>query len=637
MTRKILTVIGARPQFVKAAIFSNFLKGSDYKNFFNEVIIHTGQHYDSILSDIFFSELKIPTPKYNLEVGSHSACHQISVMIDKLEPIILEEHPDVILVYGDTNSSVSASIVGAYLNIPVVHVEAGERIFRRKEVPEEISRIITDNVSSLCLTTTKKAYSYLKREGMADNRLAFVGDLMFDAFIIGKDRLNQMDTTPFDCLNLNINSYNLATIHRPQNTNNINVLFELLDTLGKSDIPVFLPLHPRVRNILKNHNYEPKGNLILGEPLGYYGFMKALLNCRKVITDSGGVAREAFFAKKPCIIPMENSWWTEIIESGWGVTVDSSNSSLLDNIKTFNGPDFYPDSVFGDGNSASKIAFNIELFLNKFDGESSWHQYGKLSDLPKTKSTNFHQSNYKKLIKGLLKNGYKFCSFSDYRENLVNNNHFVLMRHDIDMSIEKALEIAKIEYKLGITSTYFFMIRNDFYNILSKSGTRLVNEILSLGHHLGLHFDCDAYRDNINADEINKECSKEVDIIQKWFNKKVDAISFHRPSKLVLEGSASLTSPIIHTYMKSLLKEVHYVSDSRGEWKYGHPFDQDAFKNKMPIQILTHPIWWSESPSTPYHSLLNYIDEKKVDIDNQLAINCEVFRVGNLKKYNVNS
>jgi UDP-N-acetylglucosamine 2-epimerase len=632
MKKKILTVIGARPQFVKAAIFSNFLKESKFKEKFNEVVIHTGQHYDSILSDIFFSELKIPTPKYNLKVGSHSVCHQISVMIDKLEPIILKEDPDVLLVYGDTNSSLSASIVGAHLNIPVVHVEAGERIFRRKEVPEEINRIITDNVSSLCLTSTKKATSYLKREGMADDRVSFVGDLMFDLFIFGKDRVNQMDTHSFDCLNLDNNSYDLATIHRPQNTNNVNVLFELLDTLGKSDFPVFLPLHPRVRNILNKNMYKPKGNLILGESLGYFGFMKALLQCRKVITDSGGVAREAFFAKKPCIIPMESSWWTEIIESGWGVTVDTNNSLLLDKIKTFNGPDYYPDSIFGDGNSASKIASNIELFLKKFDGESNWHQYGRLSDLPKTVSTDLFQSNYKKLIKGLLENGYKFPSFVNYSKNLAKNEHFVLMRHDIDISIEKAVEIAKIEYELGVTSTYFFMIRNDFYNIFSKSGTRLVNEILSLGHHLGIHFDCSSYDDNITEDEINKECSKEVEILKKWFNKDVDAVSFHRPSNLVLEGSPALTFPIIHTYTKTLFKHVHYVSDSRGEWKYGHPFDQDAFKNKKPIQILTHPIWWSNEPTSPYNSLLNFIDEKKVDIDNHLAKNCEVFKVGALVK-----
>jgi UDP-N-acetylglucosamine 2-epimerase len=632
MIRKIVTVIGARPQFVKAAIFSNFLKKSEFKQKFNEVIIHTGQHYDSILSDVFFSELEIPSPKYNLEVGSHSTCHQISLMIDKLETIILKEKPDIVLVYGDTNSSVSASIVGSYLNIPVVHVEAGERIFRRKEVPEEISRIITDNVSSLCLTSTKKAYSYLKREGMADNRIAFVGDLMYDAFIIGKDKLHKMDTTSFDRLNLKSNSYNLATIHRPQNTNNINTLINLLDTFSKSDIPVFLPLHPRVRNILNKHKYKPKGNLILGEPLGYYDFMKALLQCKKVITDSGGVAREAFFAKKACIIPMENSWWTEIIESGWGVTVDPSDSSFLDNINTLTEPDFYPDSVFGDGNSSLKILQNIELFLKEYDGESNWHQYGKFSDLPKVKSTDIHKSNYQNLIKGLLKNGYEFSSFINYDKNLDKEKHFVLMRHDIDMSIEKALDIAKIEYKLGITSTYFFMIRNDFYNIFSKSGTRLVKEILSFGHHLGIHFDCDAYGDNITEEEINSECSKEVEIMKKWFNKNVDAVSFHRPSKLVLEGSASLTFPIIHTYMKSLLKDVHYVSDSRGEWKYGHPFEQLAFKNKKPMQILTHPIWWNERPNSPYHSLLNFIDENKISIDKNLAKNCEVFKVGNLKK-----
>jgi len=243
-----------------------------------------------------------------------------------------------------------------------------------------------------------------------------------------------------------------------------------------------------------------------------------------------------------------------------------------------------------------------------------------------------HQLNYKELIKGLLKNGYEFSSFKDYSENLANNKQFVLMRHDIDMSVEMALEIAKIEYELGVTSTYFFMIRNDFYNIFSKSGARLVNEILSLGHHLGIHFDCDAYGDNLTEVEINTECLKEVEILRKWFKKNVDAVSFHRPSELILEGSEALTAPFIHTYMKSLMKDIHYVSDSRGEWQYGHPFQQDAFKHNKPIQILTHPIWWGIPSSTPYNKLLNFLNEKKVDISNNLRRNSDVFKVEPQKK-----
>jgi len=236
------------------------------------------------------------------------------------------------------------------------------------------------------------------------------------------------------------------------------------------------------------------------------------------------------------------------------------------------------------------------------------------------------KSNYKKLIKELIKNEYEFSSFKNYSENLTLNKHFVLMRHDIDFSIEMALEVAKIENELGINSTYFFMVRNDFYNIFSKSGTRLVNKILSFGHHLGLHFDCDAYKDNITDEKINSECSKELEILKKWFNRDVDAISFHRPSKNILKGSYSLTSPVIHTYMKSLMSNVHYVSDSRGEWRYGHPCEQDAFKNKRPMQILTHPIWWGDSLESPNNRLLKFIHEKQIYTNNNLARNCEVFK-----------
>jgi UDP-GlcNAc3NAcA epimerase len=629
--KKLLTVIGARPQFVKAAIFSKLLLTKDYSSAFEEVIVHTGQHYDQMLSDVFFQELSMPKPKYNLDIGSHSICQQISHLISKLEIVIKSENPNLILIYGDTNSTLAAAVVGAHLNIPVVHVEAGERIFRRHEVPEEVNRVLTDNIAALCLTSTKRAESFLKREGMASSRVKFVGDIMYDLFCWGEKNLENMNTDVFDGLSIERESYHLATIHRAQNTNNKKILLGILNTLDNSELPVYLPVHPRVKNILEGLSYTPKKNLKLIAPLGYFDFLKALLNCKKVVTDSGGVTREAFFAKKQCVIPMENSWWTEVIESGWADSTGLDFDKLLDKLNNGEKPASYPEGLFGDGKSASLIIKEIKAFLSAFNQESSWHQHGSSNDLPPTRPTDFSQSKYSELLEILKSKDFSFISFDRYNDAINNNEQFVLMRHDIDFSLEAALEIARIEKEKGVRATYFFMLRNEFYNIFSEKGTRVIREILSLGHHLGLHFDCAALDPPTDKDSITSQCANEVSIIENWFNERVQAISFHRPCKLVLSGDPCLSGKLPHTYSSNLTSKVSYVSDSRGEWKYGHPTEMKAFRDKKPIQILTHPIWWKSQPTSAYEVLLSLIDSKKDELEYEAAKNCNVYRVGELK------
>ena len=627
---KIVTVVGARPQFVKAAIFSKIIKEKKYQEKITEVLIHTGQHYDQLLSDVFFKELGIPIPKYNLNIGSHRTCIQLSQLISKLEPVIVKENPKAILIYGDTNSTLAAALVGAHLGIPVIHVEAGERIYRRKDVPEEINRVMTDHVASLCLTSTKRATNYLKREGMASDRVAYVGDIMYDLFIWGKQNISNMNTNTYDSLKLAPGSYHLATIHRAQNTDHIETLLGLLKTLDNSDIPVILPLHPRVKNILTNHTYTPSKNLKLIEALGYFDFLKALLNCNKVVTDSGGVTREAFFAKKPCIIPMENSWWTEVVESGWAQVVSHDFDLLDDKLNHFDPPDNYPEDLFGDGQSAKHILNNIDAFIKNNNAKNHWHPHGYFDQLPKNKSSTFSYHHYIKMLNDLKQQGYHFTMFDRYKDALNQKEPFVLLRHDIDMSLEAALDMAKIEYKHHVASTYFLMIRNDFYNIFSEKNTKIVKEILSFGHQIGLHFDCAAYFQNLTKKDLALACAKEVTLMETWFKCPIKVISYHRPSELILSGDDAISAPLLHTYSKQLNKHVHYVSDSRGEWKYGHPTQLDAFKHKKPLQILVHPIWWKKNPIGPYENLMHFVDQKKTSIENNLKKNCEVFRAGSL-------
>ncbi len=230
------------------------------------------------------------------------------------------------------------------------------------------------------------------------------------------------------------------------------------------------------------------------------------------------------------------------------------------------------------------------------------------------------------MLEKLKENGYTFAEFPDAENLLEKNIPFVLMRHDVDMDLHLALGIAKIEAKLNVTSTFFFLLRTEHYNLFSNQGTAIVKEILDLGHHLGLHFDNAAYPEDLDTAELAKACSKEAEVLEKWFSKPIKIVSYHRPNEIVLQGNPELSAPRKHTYMPLYTRNIKYCSDSTGNWRHGSPEDLEEFKQKKPLQILTHPIWWNSDSVPAYDTLKNLVNRKNEEFKISLAQNCKVFR-----------
>jgi len=325
--KKIVTILGARPQFVKAAVLSRII--SKY-NTIEEVIIHTGQHYDANMSAIFFEEMKIPKPKYNLEVKGLSHGAMTGQMLLKIEEILLKEKPDIVVVYGDTNSTIAGVLAAKKLHIKVVHVEAGLRSFNMK-MPEEINRILTDRISDLLICPTDTAIENLEKEGFSTlpSKVVKCGDIMKDAVEFYSE-ISAKKSSIISKLNLQFNEFVLATIHRQENTDsieNLKSIFEGLQEINKIK-QVVLPLHPRTKAMLKKYNLNY--NIATIEPVGYFDMLELLKNCNLVITDSGGLQKEAFFNKKHCVIAREETEWVELVSNGFAKIVGSSSSKMVD-------------------------------------------------------------------------------------------------------------------------------------------------------------------------------------------------------------------------------------------------------------------------------------------------------------------
>lgn len=632
MSVRVMTVVGNRPQFVKAAIVHRRLsEDATLNSRVSEYLVHTGQHYDVAMSDVFFQDLGLPNPDLQLKVGSGPIVDQISRMLPLLRTAIEDVRPDWMLVYGDTNSTIAAALAAAHAGVPVAHVEAGERIYRRNRVPEETNRVLTDQVAHYCLTASRKASRYLRREGFSRDRVVFVGDPMLDLFNWGMTRIDDRATLSLDSLNLTKGCYNLATIHRVENTDDPSYLVSLLDVLDHTTHPTILPIHPRVGKILATVGWQPSASLKLVPALGYFDLLLLLRDCRLCVTDSGGVSREAFFAGKPCVVPMKNCWWPEIVEAGWCRTTGSSLTALADSIACFETANDPPLGLFGDGDSAGAI---LNFLINNFptaNHEGAWHRLGNCDDLPPPQvSAGFSRTKYRDLCRSLQKSGYHFAGFGEAPSLLNERSQFVLMRHDIDFDLMRALEMAEIEAALGVSATYFLMLRTDVYNVFSASGTAMVKAILSHGHRLGLHFDEAAYPPDATTDEVSDACAQEADLLSRWFGTRVEAVSFHRPGPRVLEGDPALTAPLPHSYMKVWRDKIHYFSDSGGVWRNGHPLDSEAYDQALPLHLLVHPIWWDENPASPFETLQRFLDRHQVAIERYVAKNCKVFRVGNL-------
>ncbi|HUV45624.1 MAG TPA: UDP-N-acetylglucosamine 2-epimerase (non-hydrolyzing) [Dehalococcoidia bacterium] len=336
---KIASIIGARPQFIKYAPLSRELR-----KLHQEIIIHTGQHYDYEMDRVFFDELEIPKPGYNLEVGSGTHGYQTGEMLRRIEGVLVTENPDLVLVYGDTNSTLAGALAAVKLQIKVGHVEAGLRSFD-KTMPEEINRVLTDHCSDYLFCPTQTAADNLKREGIVRG-VYVTGDVMVDALLYNKEIAERSNI--LDRLGLESNKYLVSTIHRQANTDYEENLRSIVDAYCEIDEIIVFPLHPRTEKFLKEYGLYGRltEKVKLTEPLGYLEFLKLLSHAMKVLTDSGGIQKEAYILKVPCITLRDNTEWVETVEDGWNVLVGVDKERIVRMAREFQ-PNGEQRNIFG--------------------------------------------------------------------------------------------------------------------------------------------------------------------------------------------------------------------------------------------------------------------------------------------------
>ncbi len=361
MSLKIISIVGARPQFIKYAALTEEIS----KNF-QDVLIHTGQHYDDSMSSIFFNELKIHNPDYNLEVGSGTHGFQTGEMLKKIEPILIKEKPDFVLVYGDTNSTLAGALAAIKLNIPVAHIEAGLREFD-KTIPEEINKIVVDHISTILFPPSKTGVKNLKNEGINKN-VHFIGDITLDlAKKIASNKVSNIE-----CLkkfNLTAKNYYFFTMHRQKNTEDARRLKNILNFLEEfNEKTIIFPIHPRTMKTIIQHNYFEKLQknpfLKIIEPVGYFDSIVLINNAIKTITDSGGVIKESYFLKTPCIIIDDTTEWVETVEDGWSNIAGANKDRIFEEIRKNKIPTIHRN-VYGNGQSGKKVIDILCRCLNE--------------------------------------------------------------------------------------------------------------------------------------------------------------------------------------------------------------------------------------------------------------------------------
>ncbi len=381
---KVVTIIGARPQIIKAAAISRCINNS-FKNKIREIIVHTGQHYDENMSEVFFREMGIPKPNYNLNVGSSTHAKQTADMMLKTEDVLLKERPDCVILYGDTNSTLAGSVTAAKMQIPVVHIEAGLRSFN-KAMPEEINRIVCDHTSTLLFSPTLTGIKNLEKEGFnneakppytADNPAIFhCGDVMYDNAIYFAEKA-ELSSSILKTLNLQNNNFLLATIHRDYNTDDpvrLNGIFEAIHTISEENkLSVVIPLHPRTSKILEDTLENKLMDAIVKSPLikiippvSFFDMIQLEKNSLMIITDSGGVQKESFFYGKPCIIIRSETEWVEIVEAGAAMICDADTKKIINAFEFFKNKKINTTaSIFGDGKASEFICNEIYNNFNK--------------------------------------------------------------------------------------------------------------------------------------------------------------------------------------------------------------------------------------------------------------------------------
>jgi UDP-GlcNAc3NAcA epimerase len=357
---KIITILGARPQFIKAAAFSHALKAQQH---INEILLHTGQHYNNSLSDIFFREFNLAKPKYNLQVGSASHGYQTSQMLYKIEEVLLAEKPRCVLVYGDTNSTLAGALAAIKLHIPIIHIEAGLRSHNPYQA-EEINRVLTDRISDLLFVPSIAAANNLIREAISADKIHEVGDIMYD--VVKLFACKAQTSTILNDLALKAKDYIVVTIHRAENTDNAATLQKIFSELNKlsTQYNFVLPLHPRTEQSLRRSNLKLSQNIKMTPPLGFLDMMKLVQNANLVITDSGGLQKEAFYHHIPCITLRDVTEWTELVHNGWNILLKPSEVSVLfHSISKAQNINLEWQNPYGQGDTADKI---VAVVLKKY-------------------------------------------------------------------------------------------------------------------------------------------------------------------------------------------------------------------------------------------------------------------------------
>lgn len=348
---RVASIVGARPQFVKLSPVSRALRQKH-----QEIIIHTGQHYDYRMSAQFFDELAIPTPDFNLEVGSGPHGAQTARMLDALERVLMQERPDWVIIYGDTNSTLAGALAAAKLNIPIAHVEAGLRSFQRA-MPEEINRVVADHLSDRLFCPTETALQHARSEGITQG-VEMVGDVMYDILLQVQPRLEIQVEALLASLHVTTQTYVLATVHRPINTDDPQAMRNIAQALNKLEMRVIFPIHPRTRTRLHGYDIPWGKHIEFIEPVGYLDMLALEQAAYRILTDSGGVQKEAFLLGVPCVTLREETEWPETVEAGWNVLVGSRWQAIIEAV---NLPKPQPPqrNPFGKGNAAIRIAQSL--------------------------------------------------------------------------------------------------------------------------------------------------------------------------------------------------------------------------------------------------------------------------------------
>lgn len=360
--KKIVSILGARPQFIKAAVLSRIIRNEGE---FDEVIIHTGQHFDANMSEVFFNEMEIPKPKYNLDINGLGHGGMTGRMLEGIENILLKERPDLVIVYGDTNSTLAGALAARKLDIKIVHVEAGLRSFNMS-MPEEVNRILTDRISDLLFCPTENAVLNLRKEGYdnLDLKVLMTGDVMKDS-VAFYGELSESKSRIIEELNLTEDNFILATLHRQENTDDPDALSQLIQGLNEihKNKKVVLPVHPRTKSMMSKQALDFEGQMI--DPVGYFDMLQLLKNCSLVITDSGGLQKEAYFNNKPCVITRKETEWIELVKQGYAriVGADAAQMKSATNFYLDESLDF-KKNLYGDA-VGQKMYEAISEFLKK--------------------------------------------------------------------------------------------------------------------------------------------------------------------------------------------------------------------------------------------------------------------------------